>query len=157
MGKIFAVVNQKGGVGKTTTAVNLSAYLANRGQKTLVIDMDPQGNATSGFGVEKQQIEEDIYDVMIKGVEINKGIKVRIYPNKQQQELVNKTFGCCRFLHNQMLEERTKIYEKFKDDKEQLHSHKYRTEKQERVLCCIKGISGKWQHETNNRAYSKRV
>ena len=59
-----------------------------------------------------------------------KGIKVRIYPNKQQRELLNKTFGCCRFLHNKMLEERNKIYEDLKNDKEQLYAHNYRTEKQ---------------------------
>ncbi|NVM30608.1 MAG: IS200/IS605 family element transposase accessory protein TnpB [Candidatus Helarchaeota archaeon] len=60
----------------------------------------------------------------------NKGIKVRIYPNKRQQELLNKTFGCCRFLHNKMLEERNKVYEELKDEKVQLYAHKYRTEKQ---------------------------
>ena len=61
---------------------------------------------------------------------INKGIKVRIYPNQQQRELLNKTFGCCRFLHNKMLEERKNVYEELKDEKEQLYSHKYKTEKQ---------------------------
>ena len=60
----------------------------------------------------------------------NKGIKVRIYPNQQQQELLNRTFGCCRFLHNKMLEERKSVYETLKDDKDQLYSHKYKTEKQ---------------------------
>ncbi|NVM30512.1 MAG: IS200/IS605 family element transposase accessory protein TnpB [Candidatus Helarchaeota archaeon] len=63
-------------------------------------------------------------------MKINQGIKVRIYPNKQQQELLNKTFGCCRFLHNKMLEERRTVYNMLKEDKDQLHSHKYKTEKQ---------------------------
>lgn len=61
---------------------------------------------------------------------ISKGYKYRIYPTKQQEDLINKTFGCCRFIYNQMLAERINIYEQFKDDKESLYSHKYKTEKQ---------------------------
>ena len=61
---------------------------------------------------------------------ISKGYKYRIYPTKQQEDLINKTFGCCRFIYNQMLSERINIYEQFKDDEESLYSHKYKTEKQ---------------------------
>ena len=65
MGRIIAVANQKSGVGKTTTAINLSSCLAAKGQKVLAIDMDPQGNMTSGLGVEKDNVENTVYDLII--------------------------------------------------------------------------------------------
>lgn len=65
MGKIISVVNQKGGVGKTTTAVNLSAGLGIKGKKVLLVDIDPQGNTTSGFGIDKRSVKVSSYDVII--------------------------------------------------------------------------------------------
>ncbi len=65
MGKIIAFSNQKGGVGKTTTCVNMSAYLADKGKKCLLVDLDPQGNATSGLGFAKSDIKSSVYNVMI--------------------------------------------------------------------------------------------
>lgn len=65
MGKIVAITNQKGGVGKTTTTVNLSAAIAALGKHVLVIDIDPQGNATTGLGIEKSDIQECIYDILV--------------------------------------------------------------------------------------------
>ncbi|NQT76009.1 MAG: ParA family protein, partial [Candidatus Omnitrophica bacterium] len=65
MGKIIAICNQKGGVGKTTTAINLGYYIAHKGKKVLLIDFDPQGNATSGLGVDKSKRDKNIYDVLI--------------------------------------------------------------------------------------------
>lgn len=70
MGRIIAVANQKGGVGKTTTAINLSACLAEIGQKVLVIDMDPQGNTTSGYGIDKNQLSNTIYEMIIGECEL---------------------------------------------------------------------------------------
>ena len=68
MGKIIAIANQKGGVGKTTTSINLSAGLAYLGKKILLVDFDPQGNATSGLGINKRALEQSAYDVMINSV-----------------------------------------------------------------------------------------
>lgn len=65
MGRVIAISNQKGGVGKTTTAVNLSATLAERGHKVLVVDIDPQGNATSGLGIDKEAAQPNLYDVFL--------------------------------------------------------------------------------------------
>ena len=65
MGKTIAIANQKGGVGKTTTAINLSACLAEAGKKVLVIDLDPQGNTTSGLGIDKESLENTVYDLIL--------------------------------------------------------------------------------------------
>jgi chromosome partitioning protein len=72
MTRVIAVTNQKGGVGKTTTAVNLSAALAQMGEKVLLLDIDPQGNATSGIGLQKKEIKACIYDVLINGLPLEK-------------------------------------------------------------------------------------
>ena len=74
MGKIIAVVNQKGGVGKTTTAVNLTACLADLGLRVLLCDFDPQANATSGLGVDKRKVKKSIYDVVVNGTDIREAI-----------------------------------------------------------------------------------
>lgn len=65
MGRVIAIANQKGGVGKTTTTINLSSCLAELGQKVLVVDIDPQGNTTSGLGIDKEAVEQTVYQLMI--------------------------------------------------------------------------------------------
>lgn len=67
MGKIIAVLNQKGGVGKTTSTINLGAYLAKSGKSVLIVDLDPQGNATSGIGLDKHSFDSTVYDVLLSG------------------------------------------------------------------------------------------
>lgn len=68
MGHVIAIANQKGGVGKTTTTINLGAYLAERKHRVLVVDLDPQGNTSSGLGVVKHELKSDLYDVLIDGI-----------------------------------------------------------------------------------------
>ncbi|MCT4565174.1 MAG: AAA family ATPase [Maledivibacter sp.] len=81
MGKVIALFNQKGGVGKTTTNVNLSACIALKGKKVLIIDIDPQGNTTSGFGIDKDGTECNIYDALMGDEDIKKCIISTDYKN----------------------------------------------------------------------------
>ncbi len=81
MGRIIAIANQKGGVGKTTTAINLSACLAEAGQKVLVVDFDPQGNATSGFGLEKGHIDKTVYQMLIGENQIEECVREEVQKN----------------------------------------------------------------------------
>lgn len=81
MGRIIAIANQKGGVGKSTTSINLSAALAELGKKVLVIDCDPQGNTTSGFGIEKNDVEKTLYELMLGEFTIEETIQENVIEN----------------------------------------------------------------------------
>ena len=79
--RVIAVINQKGGVGKSTTVINLSACLGENKKKVLVIDFDPQGNSTSGYGIEKEELEHDVYDVILHDYPIEDTIMETCEPN----------------------------------------------------------------------------
>lgn len=81
MGRIISIANQKGGVGKTTTAINLSSCLSEAGQKILMIDFDPQGNATSGIGLEKGQINKTVYDLLVGECELRECLIKNVVEN----------------------------------------------------------------------------
>ena len=81
MGRIITIANQKGGVGKTTTAINLSACLAEAGQHVMLVDFDPQGNASSGLGLEQEDFDKTVYDMMIEEASVDECIIKEIQPN----------------------------------------------------------------------------
>lgn len=81
MAQVISIANQKGGVGKTTTTINLGASIAIRGYKVLIIDTDPQGNATSGLGIEKSSVDQDVYNVLIDEISMSKTIHHTSTPN----------------------------------------------------------------------------
>jgi len=81
LNRVIAITNQKGGVGKSTTAVNMSAYLSSYGYKTLIIDLDPQSNSTSGFGINPGSVDKSIYDVIIMDLDPHEAIMNTTYKN----------------------------------------------------------------------------
>ncbi len=79
MSRVIAIANQKGGVGKTTTAINLGACLAVAEKKTLIVDIDPQGNATSGLGIQRGEVEHSVYDVLVEGTAVGQAAQREVH------------------------------------------------------------------------------
>lgn len=79
--RVFAIANQKGGVGKTTTSINLAACLADAGRKTLVIDLDPQSNTTTGLGVDARHVTNSLYEMLVQGTPVTEAMKSELRPN----------------------------------------------------------------------------
>lgn len=118
MGSVIALANQKGGVGKTTTSVNLGACLADQGQHVLLIDLDPQGNATSGLGVEKREIEKSVYDVLINDEPLKNVIRHSSHPGLDIAPTTIALSGAEVELTNLMARE-TRLKDAFGDVKDQ--------------------------------------
>ena len=107
MGRIIAIANQKGGVGKTTTAINLAACLAEKGKKVLAIDFDPQGNMTSGFGVDKHSLQNNVYKLMTGECNIGEAMLVNVIDNlnliPSSQELAGVEIEFANVENNQLI------------------------------------------------------
>lgn len=110
MGRIIAIANQKGGVGKTTTSINLSAALAEKGKKVLVIDMDPQGNTTSGLGLEdKNEIENTLYELMIGACTVEEAIIKNVVEGLEGLDLIPSKVGLAA-VEIELIDEEDKEY-----------------------------------------------
>ncbi|HWQ89774.1 MAG TPA: AAA family ATPase [Desulfitobacteriaceae bacterium] len=117
MTRVIAIANQKGGVAKTTTAVNLSACLGELGKRILLVDLDPQGNATSGLGIDKQKLEHCIYDVIIEDLPLRQVIQDTAFTNVQIAPARIELAGAEIELVNQQSRE-SKLAESMKDIKD---------------------------------------
>ena len=100
MGKVLSIVSQKGGVGKTTTAVNLAACLAAAEYRTLLVDLDPQGNATSGLGIPKAELEASVYDVLVGDLPLRETIRPTAIPYLEILPATVDLFGAEIELHH---------------------------------------------------------
>jgi chromosome partitioning protein len=118
MATVIALANQKGGVGKTTTSVNLGACLADLKQRVLLIDLDPQGNATSGLGIEKRNIKKSVYDVLINDVPLKEVIQPSSHPGLDIAPTTIALSGAEVELTNLMARE-TRLKDAFGD----IHNH----------------------------------